>query len=86
MRSVVIVVNIPDFGGGASLSFAGVFAGERAMKFFRSPGAAQRFLAVFSAMSPHFRPGRHKLTASDYRSEMTGRFATWHDVTGVPAA
>lgn len=59
---------------------------ERAMKFFRSPGAAQRFLAVFSAISPHFRPGRHKLTASDYRSEMTGRFATWNDVTGIPAA
>ncbi len=49
---------------------------ERAMKFFRSPVAAQRFLAVFSAISPHFRPGRHKLTASDYRSEMTDRFAT----------
>ncbi len=46
------------------------------MKFFRSPVAAQRFLAVFSAISPHFRPGRHKLTASDYRSEMTDRFAT----------
>ncbi|MFI5436102.1 IS6 family transposase [Rhodococcus baikonurensis] len=59
---------------------------ERAMKFFRSPGAAQRFLAVFSAISPHFRPGRHKLTASDYRSEMTDRFATWNDVTGVPVA
>lgn len=59
---------------------------ERAMKFFRSPGAAQRFLTVFSAISPHFRPGRHKLTASDYRSEMTGRFATWNDVTGVPTA
>ncbi|PBI84543.1 Transposase IS66 family protein [Rhodococcus erythropolis] len=59
---------------------------ERAMKFFRSPGAAQRFLAVFSAISPHFRPGRHKLTASDYRSEMAGRFATWNDVTGVPSA
>jgi putative transposase len=59
---------------------------ERAMKFFRSPGAAQRFLAVFSAISPHFRPGRHKLTASDYRSEMTNRFATWNDATGVLAA
>ncbi len=60
---------------------------ERAMKFFRSPVAAQRFLAVFSAISPYFQPGRHKLTASDYRSEMTTRFATWNDVTCVsPAA
>ncbi len=59
---------------------------ERAMKFFRSPAAAQQFLAVFSAISPHFRPGRHRLTSADYRSEMTDRFATWNDVTGVPAA
>ncbi|MDF2895931.1 MAG: transposase [Rhodococcus erythropolis] len=59
---------------------------ERAMKFFRSPAAAQRFLAVFSAISPHFQPSRHKLTSSDYRSEMTGRFATWYDATGVPVA
>ena len=29
---------------------------ERAMKRFRTPGAAQRFLAVFSVISPHFRP------------------------------
>lgn len=44
---------------------------ERAIKFFRSPNAAQRFLAVFSAISPHFRPGRHQLTSADYRSERT---------------
>ena len=31
---------------------------ERAMKRFRTPGAAQRFLAVFSVISPHFRPPR----------------------------
>ncbi|NRI67656.1 IS6 family transposase [Rhodococcus sp. MS16] len=59
---------------------------ERAMKFFRLPGAAQRSLAAFSAISPHFRPGRHKLTASNYRSEMTDRFATWNNVTAVSAA
>jgi transposase-like protein len=40
---------------------------ERAMKRFRTPGAAQRFLAVFSVISPHFRPRRHRLTADDYR-------------------
>ncbi|MDV8071422.1 hypothetical protein R4P64_33460 [Rhodococcus sp. IEGM 1366] len=48
---------------------------ERARKFFRSPDAAQRFLPVFSAISPHLRPGRHKLTTSDYRSDMPDRFA-----------
>jgi hypothetical protein len=40
------------------------------MKRFRTPGAAQRFLAVFSVISPHFRPRRHRLTADDYRTEM----------------
>ncbi|WP_371785586.1 IS6 family transposase [Streptosporangium subroseum] len=58
---------------------------ERAMKYFRSPGAAQKFLAVFSQISPHFRPRRHLMTATDYRAEMTTRFATWHRVTGVTA-
>ena len=29
---------------------------ERAMKGFRSMGAAQKFLAAFSGISPHFRP------------------------------
>ena len=54
---------------------------ERAMKRFRTPGAAQRFLAVFSVISPHFRPRRHRLTADDYRIEMADRFATWNDIT-----
>ena len=39
---------------------------ERTMKRFCTPGAAQRFLAVFSVISPHFRPRRHRLTADDY--------------------
>ena len=51
------------------------------MKRFRIPGGAQRFLAVFSVISPHFLPRRHRLTADDYRTEMTRRFATWNDVT-----
>jgi hypothetical protein len=59
---------------------------ERAMKRFRTPGAAQRFLAVFSAISPHFRPHRHRLTADDYRTEMTRRFAVFNQVTGPTAA
>jgi putative transposase len=59
---------------------------ERAMKRFRTPGAAQRFLAVFSVISPHFRPRRHLLTADDYRTEMTRRFAVWNEVTGLTAA
>ena len=47
----------------------------------RTPGAAHRFLAVFSVISPHFRPRRHRLTADDYRTEVADRFATWNDIT-----
>ncbi|MEU2982504.1 IS6 family transposase [Streptomyces hirsutus] len=56
---------------------------ERAMKGFRSVGAAQRFLAAFSGISPHFRPHRHLMTASNYRTEMTIRFAIWDQITGA---
>ncbi|WP_406723513.1 IS6 family transposase [Streptomyces sp. GD-15H] len=56
---------------------------ERAMKGFRSSGAAQRFLAAFSRISGHFRPRRHLITASDYRTEMTERFRIWRTVTGA---
>ncbi|MFC5957303.1 IS6 family transposase [Streptomyces pratens] len=56
---------------------------ERAMKGFRSVGGAQRFLATFSGISPHFRPRRHLMTAAHYRTEMTTRFAIWDQVTGV---
>ncbi|PWI04897.1 IS6 family transposase [Streptomyces sp. NWU339] len=62
---------------------------ERAMKGFRSVGGAQRFLSAFSGISPHFRPRRHLMTASEYRAEMAARFAVWDQVTGVagrPAA
>ncbi|WP_338675144.1 IS6 family transposase [Streptomyces sp. SCSIO 30461] len=56
---------------------------ERAMKYFRSPGAAQRFLSAFSGISPHFRPRRHLLTAARYRFEMTLRFTLWDHITGT---
>jgi len=62
---------------------------ERAMKGFRNASGAQRFLAAFSGISPHFRPGRHHYTAPDHRLEMTVRFAIWDQITGVtglPAA
>lgn len=53
------------------------------MKGFRSVGAAQRFLAAFSGISPHFRPHRHLMTAPNYRTEMTIRFAIWDQITGA---
>ena len=45
------------------------------MKRFKSVGQAQRFLAAFGAISPHFRPRRHRLSAPEYRQVMAGRFA-----------
>ena len=52
---------------------------------FKSPGHAQRFLAVYGPIADHFRPRRHRLTAAAYRQTRTARFATWRAVTGVPA-
>jgi putative transposase len=59
---------------------------ERAMKRFTSPGHAQRFLSAFSGISPHFRPGRHRLGAEEHRREMADRFTTWNEVTGTVTA
>ena len=56
------------------------------MKRFTSPRQAQRFLSAFSGISPHFRPRRHLLTATEWRHEMTDRFAVWREVTALDAA
>jgi putative transposase len=56
---------------------------ERAMKKFTSARHAQRFLSAFSGISPHFRPGRHRLSAQEYRREMDTRFTTWNQITGT---
>jgi putative transposase len=58
---------------------------ERAMQRFKSPGSAQRFLAAFSLISPHFRPRRHLLGAASYRQEMSARLQTWREVTQTAA-
>jgi putative transposase len=56
---------------------------ERAVKGFRSVGAAQRFLSAFSGISPHFRPRRRLMTATDYRAETTVRFVVRDQITGA---
>ncbi|MFE2280302.1 hypothetical protein ACFXAE_24345 [Streptomyces sp. NPDC059454] len=53
------------------------------MKGCRSAGAAQRFLSAFSGISPHFRPRRHLMTATDHRTEMHHRFTVWNHITGA---
>jgi putative transposase len=56
---------------------------ERTMRCFKSMRHAQRFLSVHAQVSNHFRPGRHLLRACNYRTLMTGRFASWSDITGA---
>ncbi|MGX1507608.1 UNVERIFIED_CONTAM: hypothetical protein RKD43_006233 [Streptomyces graminofaciens] len=56
---------------------------ERAMKGFRSVGAAQRFLSAFSGISSHFLTRRHLMTAPDHRLETTIRFTIWDQITGT---
>jgi hypothetical protein len=59
---------------------------ERAMKPFKSPRHAQRFLSAFSGISAHFRPRRHRLSATGWRTEMADRFAVCNEVTELDAA
>jgi putative transposase len=59
---------------------------ERVMKRFASPGQAQRFLFAFSHIRQHFRPCRHQMSAPQWRTEMTTRFAVWDEITAAAAA
>jgi putative transposase len=59
---------------------------ERAMKRFKSVRNAQRFLSAFSVISAHFRPRRHLLSATRWRTEVAERFAVWGEVTALDAA
>jgi putative transposase len=59
---------------------------EYRMQWFTSPGHAQRFLSAYGPLAHHFRPRRHRLSASEYRVEMGKRFASWADITGTKRA
>jgi putative transposase len=54
---------------------------ERILQRFKSVEHAQRFVGPFSAVSNHFRPRRHGLTAPAYRQTRTDRHRVWRDVT-----
>ncbi len=58
---------------------------ERVMKRFASPGQAQRFLYAFGSIRQHFRPRRHLISALEWRTEMTNRFAVWNQIITVAA-
>ncbi len=55
---------------------------EKKMRKFKSAKHAQRFLSAFGLLPQHFQPGRHSLSAKEYRAILQGRFQTWNEVTG----
>ena len=59
---------------------------ERAMKRFKSLRHAQRFLSAFAGICAHFRPRRHLLSATQWRTGMADRFAVWREVTALDSA
>jgi putative transposase len=54
---------------------------ERQMRRFKSPGQAQRFLAVHSQVHNLFRVGRDLLRAANFRLLRNRSFKTWQQVT-----
>jgi len=56
------------------------------MRRCKRPRHAQRFLAASGPRAAHFRPRRHRLTATAYRRQRADACATWRAVTGVAAA
>ena len=59
---------------------------EKVMRRFKSQGQAQRFLSAQGPIREHFRPKRHKLSASVYRAKMREQFAVWNEVTELSIA
>jgi putative transposase len=56
---------------------------ERLMRRFKSPGHAQRFLAVHGAVLNLFRVGRHLLRAVTHRLLRAEAFTEWSAATGA---
>ncbi len=56
---------------------------EHAMRRFKSPRHAQRFLAAFGPIREHFCPRRHRLPAEEYRRERARRLQVWNEVTSL---
>jgi putative transposase len=59
---------------------------ERHMQRFKSPGQAQRFLSAHGPIHQHFRPRRHRMTATEYRAARAQAFAVWQEETCVRQA
>jgi len=59
---------------------------KRVMKRLASPRQAQRFLFAFGSIRQHFRPRRHLISAPEWRTEMTNRFAVSNQIITAAAA
>ena len=51
------------------------------MQRFKSPGQAQSFLSAHSFIYGLFRPRRHRMTASIYRTERAKAVRVWRQET-----
>jgi putative transposase len=58
---------------------------EWKMQGFRSPGSAQRFLAIHAAVANTFTTSRHLVSANSHRFLRTQAFAAWHEAVGLAA-
>jgi putative transposase len=55
------------------------------MQRFRSPGALQRFVSVFSAVRNLLVPNHQKYSAIDVHLHRLRAIALWKDVAGIAA-
>jgi putative transposase len=58
---------------------------ERKMQGFRSPGSAQRFLALHAATYNAFNTRRHLISAADHRQARSQAFVAWRQAAGIAA-
>jgi len=58
---------------------------ERGLQRFKSLRHAARFCSVFSTVCNQFRPGRHALSASNFRTVMRRRWREWDGVSETTA-
>jgi putative transposase len=58
---------------------------EQGLQRFKSLRHAARFCSVFSTVCNQFRPGRHALSAPNYRTVMRRRWREWDDVSETTA-
>jgi putative transposase len=59
---------------------------EKVMRRFKSSGHAQRFLCAQGPLRQHFRPKRHEMKASVYRTQRKDQFQIWQEVVSLKTA